>query len=328
MRNPHTAETVGRQPPADNSALNTAEFNKARARFMARVSAPELPALALKLAYVIAFKRMHTDTQTLFIGQEELADEINADERTVRNLLPILQSCGLSIERGNGRGNASTYRIEPDAERRKPEAAFTPERRASRSAFKGERRKFETAKGGNLAQEKAETSFHPSKEEQPRKNNQDSLALPNGRARESAQAAPDFFGPKKEATKEEKVKTATGAADGFEEFWAAYPRKADKPDARKAFARALKQVSAGELIEGARRYAIARQAAIAAGDDPKYTKFPSTWLNKGSWANPTEGGASGTPPPARSRFSSAMEVAERMLAERDAEEEGDEHVLH
>jgi hypothetical protein len=89
-----------------------ADFNKLRARFMARVSAPEIPAMALKLAYVIAFKRMNTETRVLFIDQRELCQETGIkNPRTIRLLLRTLERCGLSIEPGLGRGHASAYRI-------------------------------------------------------------------------------------------------------------------------------------------------------------------------------------------------------------------------
>ncbi|TXN00568.1 helix-turn-helix domain-containing protein [Methylobacterium sp. WL64] len=83
----------------------------------------------------------------------------------------------------------------------------------------------------------------------------------------------------------------------FDEWWQAYPRRDGKIAARKAFDRVLKNRSATieELIAGARRYAEAR-----AGDDPKFTKVPTTWLNGGHWAdepvrgrNPGGGGSAG-----------------------------------
>jgi hypothetical protein len=105
-----------------------AEYNKLRARFMARAGAPELPALALKLAYVIAFKRMNTERRVLFIDQPELCREIGLkgkeSTRTIRRLLPILQRCGLSVEPGHGAGHASAYRIVDPDENRTPESAF------------------------------------------------------------------------------------------------------------------------------------------------------------------------------------------------------------
>jgi hypothetical protein len=109
----------------------------------------------------------------------------------------------------------------------------------------------------------------------------DSLA----NARESDPPGGDLFGKKKEASSKKESK-ATGADADFEAFWAVYPRKVDRPDARKAFAAARKQgIAADVLIEGARRYGAER-----AGQEPRYTKHPATWLRKQSWANPNEDG--------------------------------------
>ncbi|MGX6605632.1 hypothetical protein ACWKSP_26390 [Micromonosporaceae bacterium Da 78-11] len=64
-------------------------------------------------------------------------------------------------------------------------------------------------------------------------------------------------------------------------FWAAYPKSADKPPARRAWIKALreKEITAPELTSGAERYR----------DDPTrsagYTKNAATWLNAESWNN-------------------------------------------
>jgi hypothetical protein len=70
-------------------------------------------------------------------------------------------------------------------------------------------------------------------------------------------------------------------ADAFARFWAVYPRPAAKFAAEKAFAKAIELASADVIIEGARRYAGER-----AGQDPKYTKHPATWLRGGCWDDP------------------------------------------
>lgn len=67
--------------------------------------------------------------------------------------------------------------------------------------------------------------------------------------------------------------------DAFEQFYAAYPRKTEKLDAQKALEKVRKKhrVPWPDLIG-----AVARYAAVA---DPQFTKHPSTWLNKGCWAD-------------------------------------------
>jgi hypothetical protein len=68
----------------------------------------------------------------------------------------------------------------------------------------------------------------------------------------------------------------------FAEFWAAYPRKEDKKAAENAYALAVRNRSATEeeLIAGAMRFAAER-----ANENPKYTKYATTWLKGECWQN-------------------------------------------
>lgn len=64
----------------------------------------------------------------------------------------------------------------------------------------------------------------------------------------------------------------------FEDFWRAYPKKAGKIDARKAWAAAVKRGASPEhLAASAARY------AAHPPDDPKFIPHPATWLNKGRY---------------------------------------------
>jgi hypothetical protein len=80
---------------------------------------------------------------------------------------------------------------------------------------------------------------------------------------------------------------ATEQHDGptFDEFWSVYPLKKAKQTAQKAWLKALLAVKkparaalAAAILEGAKRYAKER-----AGQDAKFTRHPSTWLNGGCW---------------------------------------------
>ncbi len=86
-------------------------------------------------------------------------------------------------------------------------------------------------------------------------------------------------------TKELKDLSEASASDdpttsdaAFYAFWDAYPRKASKADARKAWDK-IKEKDAGydERVAGAARYR----------DDPnreaQFTKLPGTWLRAGCW---------------------------------------------
>ncbi len=68
-------------------------------------------------------------------------------------------------------------------------------------------------------------------------------------------------------------------SEAFKEFWNQYPRKAGKKTAEKAFAKAVTDsASPQDIIAGAMRYAAERD-----GQEARFTKHPSTWLNAGCW---------------------------------------------
>ena len=72
---------------------------------------------------------------------------------------------------------------------------------------------------------------------------------------------------------------------GFTEWWAHYPRKADKPDAKKAYTAIVTgrhknpecRATMPQLLAGLKAYRFPK--------DPDYIRLPATWLNKGSWAS-------------------------------------------
>ncbi|MBJ7403377.1 MAG: hypothetical protein JHD07_08805 [Bradyrhizobium sp.] len=66
----------------------------------------------------------------------------------------------------------------------------------------------------------------------------------------------------------------------FEEFYAAYPRHEARGAAAKAYTRIVRagKTTEQELIDGATRY-----AAVRAGQDPRFTKLPASWLNAECW---------------------------------------------
>ena len=74
----------------------------------------------------------------------------------------------------------------------------------------------------------------------------------------------------------------TSSADAFDEFWSAYPRKADKGKARRAWGGAVKKTEPSVIIEAAKRYALSPDAKREGG---KYLKYPATWLNAEAWEN-------------------------------------------
>lgn len=77
----------------------------------------------------------------------------------------------------------------------------------------------------------------------------------------------------------------------FDEFWAVYPRKVGKAEARKAFEKAVKKgADPGAIIHGATGYA---RDPRRRASDIQYTAHPSTWLNQGRWEDDLTSQAAG-----------------------------------
>lgn len=110
------------------------------------------------------------------------------------------------------------------------------------------------------------------------------------------------------------VRSTGVLADAFNRFWTAFPRKADKLAARKAFEKAYSQ--AGEaVIEGA--------AALAADPNlpPKqFIPYPATWLNAGGWEN--------EPYPERQKSKEELEAEAKAAAVADREKRIAQHEAH
>jgi len=82
----------------------------------------------------------------------------------------------------------------------------------------------------------------------------------------------------------------TAEPEGFDAFWATYPKRADKGHARTAWAKAVRKADVTEIVDGARRF----------GEDPnlpepKFIPLAATWLNGERWEDgplPSRSGSS------------------------------------
>jgi uncharacterized protein YdaU (DUF1376 family) len=70
--------------------------------------------------------------------------------------------------------------------------------------------------------------------------------------------------------------------EGFEQFWAAYPKKEDKKEAHRAFEKALKKTTLASVLQGLTRATVSETWTK---DNGKYIPLPSTWLNKERWSD-------------------------------------------
>ena len=84
------------------------------------------------------------------------------------------------------------------------------------------------------------------------------------------------------------------AADGFDRFWAAYPKKKAKADALRAW----KGIGPDEALLGRMLAAIERQARSEqwVKDDGAFIPFPATWLRGSRWEDEPDRSGAGVRP--------------------------------
>lgn len=114
----------------------------------------------------------------------------------------------------------------------------------------------------------------------------------------------------KKNTSREKQSKEKNTLEEFEEFWSIYPLKKDKRAAERAYSQALKRASQNVIIAGVTRY------RDDPNREPRFTKYPATWLNADAWENGPE------LPRARTRREEAEERAfanARRMKELEAE---------
>lgn len=83
----------------------------------------------------------------------------------------------------------------------------------------------------------------------------------------------------KKEVKEVKERKKNIYTPDFEEFWTLYPNPDDKAGTFKKYLTALKETDHETIINGVKRYITANPW----GDNIKYCRHSTTWLNKKSW---------------------------------------------
>lgn len=81
--------------------------------------------------------------------------------------------------------------------------------------------------------------------------------------------------------------SGTASSEGFDDFWTAYPRKKNKPDALKAWQQTADVrpptpellLAVGEAVAEWRRQ----------GRKPQYVPYPATWLRGMGWLDVPDG---------------------------------------
>lgn len=100
----------------------------------------------------------------------------------------------------------------------------------------------------------------------------------------------DIRHKKKDKDIRHKTQENNAGEDAFLAFWDAYPRKAGKQDAKKAFGKVTEPLE--KLLDAIEQQKKSKQWQR---DDGQYIPYPATWLNQGRWDDVlTEAGAQPT----------------------------------
>jgi sarcosine oxidase delta subunit len=95
--------------------------------------------------------------------------------------------------------------------------------------------------------------------------------------------------PESEETQAEKIapkEKEERRDEQFEAFWAIYPRKAGKAEARRAWLRLRPDAALRAKIASA--IEAAKQSDQWRRSNGKYIPYPATWLNRGQWDDEIE----------------------------------------
>lgn len=85
-----------------------------------------------------------------------------------------------------------------------------------------------------------------------------------------------------------KTQENNAGEDAFLAFWDAYPRKAGKQDAKKAFGKVTEPLE--KLLDAIEQQKKSKQWQR---DDGQYIPYPATWLNQGRWEDDLNGESTG-----------------------------------
>lgn len=162
----------------------------------------------------------------------------------------------------------------------------------------------ETVRDGTSATLRDEyVTAHPSQAVTPRDENVTTVSREGG---EGGVLALDSQASK---TRKTQDKAGVFPSEGFEAFYALYPRKRDCARARKAYVKAVRDTSAQVILAGLRAQLPAMLERIAQGD-MQFVPHPTTWLNGARWlpeVDPALVSANGHP--AKPLVSDAMRAA-------------------
>lgn len=230
-----------------------------------------LPPGAFRLAYLIS-GYINRETGDAWPGLEHLAKILKLNEKSIRRMVEELISAGYLIKRRGGDGRPNRYRMQF------PDRTEMSDQNNIRSDIiaQSEGNSVDIIVQSEPASEHQTGHFCPA--DRTFLSQQTGHICPPIPLRELSEEPLEvkYISPTTPAVPPRKLRVEADGA--FERFYDAYPRKASKGQARKAWTKAIKLADPAALIAAAKRYAGERHS-----EDPRFTKLPSTWLSAEAW---------------------------------------------
>jgi hypothetical protein len=271
------------------------DFTRDRLAWLQQVAADaDLPPLASRVAIMLATRYFNRESRSAWPAIATLAVDLGAAPRSIQRTIAALAPRHLSVATGGGRSSTNEYRwrIEGsgrDEKPRQPRQGLPREKTLTGLSPFRPRKPQQNCQGieaetlTNLTRnpdktvQKTLTGLSPEPlEENPLKEPSESISIENEVCHPRGSDA-----EKRHPSAPKKGKPKASEAD-FETWWKQYPRHVAKGAAEKAYKRIVGsgKASVAELMAGALRYAAERE-----GQEPQFTKHPSTWLAGACWAD-------------------------------------------
>jgi hypothetical protein len=226
--------------------------------------------LASRVAVLIITKYVNPTSGDAWPKQSTLAAELDVSVRAIQKSLDaVVGARHLHREVVHGRSLRNHYRPVFETENTNAGSPFTSLKDEPEFAIETPKTRTREQTNMNESEKKPEPPFvhEPVLREpvlrEPALSKKDISANSNGSGRKTA------------------ISKYQGSTQDFESFWQVYPKRVGRLQAEKSYSRIVSSgISADVLVAGAGRYAAER-----AGDDPRFTKHPATWLNGGCWTD-------------------------------------------
>ncbi|MDE4303596.1 hypothetical protein PXK30_09735 [Phaeobacter gallaeciensis] len=260
-------------------------------RFIAAlVYRKRIGSMARKSILAYCAERANDDGTGIWASKVRIANEVECSKQTVISTLNAFVEEGVMVEVGKRRsphGYTIEYAINVSAVMQLEDAFEDP--------FSTGETRGPKLDGSNELTPRGQTAGP--QEVKPVDPNRPRTVLKPSYSPKPPEGDDDLFSASGQPTPENgdgaEAKKPDSIEESFEKFWKAYPKKAGKPNALKAWKAAIKHADPDRIISGAERYAEWLSSA-APGEFRPQPKYPQGWLNDHRWTE-FEDSANGEP---------------------------------